>query len=75
VFTVAPRSAVRGTPQNGRIDPARFLVRLGLVGAGFAVVTAWLGVELVYQVRVTLDDDGGVVPYFPAGADDGSAAG
>jgi hypothetical protein len=50
------------------------LFRVGLVGAGFALLTAWLEVELVYQVHVSLDDDGGVVPYVPAAAGEGSAA-
>jgi uncharacterized membrane protein len=30
---------------------------LGLVGAGIALVTAWLGGELVYRLRVAVDDD------------------
>ena len=30
---------------------------LGLVGAGLALVTAWLGGELVYRLRVAVDDD------------------
>lgn len=30
---------------------------LGLVGAGLALFTAWLGGELVYRLRVAVDDD------------------
>lgn len=30
---------------------------LGLVGAGLALFTAWLGGELVYRLRVGVDDD------------------
>jgi len=30
---------------------------LGLVGAGLAMFTAWLGGELVYRLRVGVDDD------------------
>lgn len=30
---------------------------LGLVGAGLALVTAWLGAELVYRLRVAVDRD------------------
>lgn len=30
---------------------------LGLVGLGIALVTAWLGGELVYRLRVGVDDD------------------
>ena len=30
---------------------------LGLVGAAMALVTAWLGAELVYRLRVAVDDD------------------
>jgi uncharacterized membrane protein len=30
---------------------------LGLVGVGLALVTAWLGGELVYRLRVGVDDD------------------
>lgn len=29
----------------------------GLLGAGLALVTAWLGGELVYRLRVAVDDD------------------
>lgn len=29
----------------------------GLIGAGLALVTAWLGGELVYRLRVAVDDD------------------
>ncbi len=30
---------------------------LGLLGGGLALVTAWLGGELVYRLRVAVDDD------------------
>jgi uncharacterized membrane protein len=30
---------------------------LGLVGVGLALVTAWLGGELVYRLKVAVDDD------------------
>ena len=30
---------------------------LGLIGAGLALFTAWLGGELVYRLRVAVDDD------------------
>ena len=30
---------------------------VGLLGAGLALVTAWLGGELVYRLRVAVDDD------------------
>jgi uncharacterized membrane protein len=30
---------------------------LALAGAGIALVTAWLGGELVYRLRVAVDDD------------------
>lgn len=30
---------------------------LGLIGVGLALVTAWLGGELVYRLRVAVDDD------------------
>ena len=33
---------------------------LGLLGAGVALVTAWLGGELVYRLRVAVDDDAGL---------------
>lgn len=33
---------------------------LGLVAAGMALVTAWLGGELVYRLRVAVDDDAGL---------------
>jgi uncharacterized membrane protein len=35
-------------------NPVPFL--LGLVGAGLALVTAWLGGELVYRLRIGVDD-------------------
>jgi uncharacterized membrane protein len=30
---------------------------LGLIGLGIALVTAWLGGELVYRLRIGVDDD------------------
>jgi uncharacterized membrane protein len=33
---------------------------LGLVGVGLALITAWLGGELVYRLRVAVDDDAGL---------------
>lgn len=33
---------------------------LGLVGVALALVTAWLGGELVYRLRVAVDDDAGL---------------
>lgn len=45
-----------------RLDSAHYLpdvlpAIVGLVGAGIALVTAWLGGELVYRLRVAVDDD------------------
>ncbi len=45
-----------------RLDSAQYLpdllpLLLGLVAAGIALVTAWLGGELVYRLRVAVDDD------------------
>ncbi len=45
-----------------RLDDAAFAPNLlpfilGLVGAGLALFTAWLGGELVYRLRVAVDDD------------------
>lgn len=45
-----------------RLDDAAFLPNLlplilGLVGAALALFTAWLGGELVYRLRVAVDDD------------------
>lgn len=45
-----------------RIDDPAFLpswlpLILGVAGAGIALVTAWLGGELVYRLRVAVDDD------------------
>jgi uncharacterized membrane protein len=33
---------------------------LGLIGAAVALATAWLGGELVYRLRVGVDDDAGL---------------
>jgi uncharacterized membrane protein len=35
-------------------------VLFGLLGAALALVTAWLGGELVYRLRVAVDDDAGL---------------
>ena len=48
-----------------RLDGAAFLpdlvpFLLALVGAGIALITAWLGGELVYRLRVAVDDDAGL---------------
>lgn len=45
-----------------RVDDATFAPNLlpfilGVVGAGLALITAWLGGELVYRLRVAVDDD------------------
>lgn len=45
-----------------RLDDAAFAPNLlpfilGVVGAGLALFTAWLGGELVYRLRVAVDDD------------------
>lgn len=45
-----------------RVNSAQYLpdtlpLILGLVGAAIALVTAWLGGELVYRLRVAVDDD------------------
>ncbi|MCA1587686.1 MAG: DUF2231 domain-containing protein [Chloroflexi bacterium] len=36
--------------------PSIFPLLLGLLGAGLALLTAWLGGELVYRLRVGVDD-------------------
>lgn len=48
-----------------RTDNAQYLpdttpLLLGLLGAAIALVTAWLGGELVYRLRVGVDDDAGL---------------
>lgn len=48
-----------------RLDDAQYLpdtlpLLLGLLGAGLALATAWLGGELVYRLRVAVDDDAGL---------------
>jgi uncharacterized membrane protein len=48
-----------------RLDGAAYLpdilpFLLALVGAGIALITAWLGGELVYRLRVAFDDDAGL---------------
>jgi uncharacterized membrane protein len=45
-----------------RLDEAAFLpdllpLILGMLGAGLALFTAWLGGELVYRLRMAVDDD------------------
>ena len=49
-----PRSATSALP---------LAVRLAILAFGATMVTAWLGSELVYHVRVALDDDTRLVPY------------
>jgi hypothetical protein len=34
-----------------------------MVAMGATIVTGWIGCELVYQMRLALDDDGGLVPF------------
>jgi uncharacterized membrane protein len=48
-----------------RIDREQYLpdvtpMVLGLLGGGVALFTAWLGGELVYRLRVGVDDDAGL---------------
>jgi uncharacterized membrane protein len=48
-----------------RTDGAQYLPDtlpfiLGLLGGAIALVTAWLGGELVYRLRVAVDDDAGL---------------
>lgn len=48
-----------------RLDGAAYLpdalpLIFALVGAGVALITAWLGGELVYRLRVAVDDDAGL---------------
>ncbi len=48
-----------------RLDESAYLpdilpAVLGILGAGLALVTAWLGGELVYRLRVAVDDDAGL---------------
>jgi uncharacterized membrane protein len=45
-----------------RLDESAYLPDIlpaifGILGAGLALVTAWLGGELVYRLRVAVDDD------------------
>jgi uncharacterized membrane protein len=42
---------------DGRYAPDIVPFVLGLVGIGLALLTAWLGGELVYRLRVGVDDD------------------
>ena len=44
---------------DGYVPNATALV-LALAGGGIALVTAWLGGELVYRLRVAVDDDAGL---------------
>jgi len=44
-------------PSDGLYAPDFAPAALGLVGAAMALVTAWLGGELVYRLRVGVDDD------------------
>jgi uncharacterized membrane protein len=43
--------------QNPAYLPDTLPLLLGLLGAAIALVTAWLGGELVYRLRVGVDDD------------------
>lgn len=49
-----------------RLDDATYLpddllpLIVGVLGAALALVTAWLGGELVYRLRVAVDDDAGL---------------
>jgi uncharacterized membrane protein len=49
---------LRGPDAAYAPDPLPFV--LGLLGVGLALVTAWLGGELVYRLRVAVDDDAGL---------------
>ena len=49
---------LRGPERAYAPDLVPFL--LGLAGVGLAVVTAWLGGELVYRLRVGVDEDAGL---------------
>ena len=45
---------------NAQYLPDILPLVLSLLGAGLALVTAWLGGELVYRLRVAVDDDAGL---------------
>lgn len=45
---------------NPQYLPDTLPLIVGLLGAGVALVTAWLGGELVYRLRVAVDDDAGL---------------
>jgi uncharacterized membrane protein len=45
---------------NPQYLPDTLPVVLGVVGAAIALVTAWLGGELVYRLRMAVDDDAGL---------------
>jgi uncharacterized membrane protein len=47
-------------PADGAYAPNLLPFILGLVGVGLALFTAWLGGELVYRLRVAVDDDAGL---------------
>jgi uncharacterized membrane protein len=57
-----------------RLDSAQFLpdplpMILSLAGAAIALVTAWLGGELVYRLRVAVDDDANLDAQSSLGRD------
>jgi uncharacterized membrane protein len=45
---------------NAQYLPDILPLVLSLLGAGLALVTAWLGGELVFRLRVAVDDDAGL---------------
>jgi hypothetical protein len=52
-----------GRRSRGPFPGLSLLTRVVAVALGATVLSAWLGCELVYQVRQAIDDDTGVVPY------------
>lgn len=57
--------AVFALSLGARLDAPQYLpdtapLLVGLLGAALALVTAWLGGELVYRLRVAVDDDAGL---------------
>jgi uncharacterized membrane protein len=56
VVTLFALSFILRTGADG-YRPDTIAVLLGVLGAGLALVTAWLGGELVYRLRVAVDDD------------------
>lgn len=47
-------------PSDGAYAPNLLPFILGLVAVGLALGTAWLGGEMVYRLRVGVDDDAGL---------------